>query len=178
MTEVLIRPARLEDVENVLALFRAVAGEGRWIGRELPLNEDFVRQRMADSVDAPGHYSTVAELVDAQEATDRAAVPAPFGGLAGQLHLGVEPYGVAELGMLVAQPMRGQGIGRALLVDGIRWAEAQPEVHKIALHVWPHNEAARALYRDCGFEQEGYLRRHYRRKSGELWDAVVMGRPV
>jgi RimJ/RimL family protein N-acetyltransferase len=51
-------------------------------------------------------------------------------------------------------------------------------VHKIALQVWPHNEAALALYRSSGFEQEGYLRQHYRRKNGELWDAVVMGRLV
>ena len=35
--------------------------------------------------------------------------------------------------------------------------------------------AALALYRKFGFEQEGYLRSHYRRANGELWDAVVMG---
>jgi putative acetyltransferase len=177
VTEIVIRPTRLSDVDNVVAMFAAVAGEGRWIGRELPLDEELVRQRTADSVDRPGHYSIVAELpatsTPAGADDDRA-----FGGLAGQLHLGVEPYGVAELGMLVARELRGRGIGRALLADAIAWAEAQPDVHKIALHVWPHNEAARGLYVAAGFEEEGYLRRHYRRRNGELWDAVVMGRPV
>ena len=48
-------------------------------------------------------------------------------------------------------------------------------MHKIALQVWPHNEAAIALYERYGFEREGYLKRHWRRRSGELWDAVVMG---
>jgi RimJ/RimL family protein N-acetyltransferase len=45
----------------------------------------------------------------------------------------------------------------------------------VALQVWPHNHAARALYRRFGFADEGLLRRHYRRRNGELWDAVVMG---
>jgi len=48
-------------------------------------------------------------------------------------------------------------------------------VHKLALEVWPHNGAARALYRRLGFVDEGRLRRQYRRRSGELWDAIVMG---
>src|SRR5438132_10638636 len=28
---------------------------------------------------------------------------------------------------------------------------------------------------DFGFEEEGLLRRQYRRRNGELWDALVMG---
>lgn len=179
MSQIVIRPTRLDDVDDVVAMFAAVAGEGRWIGRELPLNEDLMRQRITESVDRPGHYTTVAELAEPDERSVGQPLEARrFGGLAGQLHLGVEPYGVAELGMLVTQDMRGRGIGRALLEDAVAWAKAQPDVHKIALHVWPHNDAARSLYRATGFEEEGYLRRHYRRRNGELWDAVVMGLPV
>jgi len=33
---------------------------------------------------------------------------------------------------------------------------------------------ARRLYERAGFLDEGYLTRHYRRRSGALWDAVVM----
>mgnify|MGYP000948480023 FL=1 len=36
-------------------------------------------------------------------------------------------------------------------------------------------DTALRLYEGMGFVQEGYLRRHYPRKTGELWDAVVMG---
>jgi RimJ/RimL family protein N-acetyltransferase len=50
--------------------------------------------------------------------------------------------------------------------------------HKIALQVWPHNAAAIALYERFGFRREGYLTRHYRRRSGELWDAIIMGLPL
>jgi hypothetical protein len=31
------------------------------------------------------------------------------------------------------------------------------------------------LYRKVGFIEEGRLRKHYRRQSGELWDVIVMG---
>ena len=83
-------------------------------------------------------------------------------------------YGVADLGMLVTPDWRGRGVGSALLTAGIDWARAAG-AHKISLQHWPHNDTARALYERFGFEQEGYLRRHYRRKNGELWDAAVMG---
>jgi RimJ/RimL family protein N-acetyltransferase len=160
MSPVVIRPARLADLEPIYVAFERVAAEGRWIGRELPLDREATLQRFRSSLTEPGHYLSVAEV---------------SGGLVGQLHLGVAPYGVAELGMHVASEWRGQGIGRALMQDAIAWAAAEPGVHKIALQVWPHNEPAQRLYRSCGFEQEGYLRSHYRRKNGELWDAVVMG---
>ena len=117
----------------------------------------------------------MAELADQADQAGPGDRISPYGGLAGYVHLGVAPYGVADLGMHVAASMRGQGVGRALVVAAIAWARAEPGVHKIALQVWPHNDAAQHLYRSCGFEQEGYLRQHYRRKNGELWDAVVMG---
>jgi RimJ/RimL family protein N-acetyltransferase len=76
--------------------------------------------------------------------------------------------------MQVARSHRGRGIGSALLEASIEWAR-QAGAHKVALEVWPHNEAAIALYEKFGFEREGYLRKHWRRRSGELWDSVVMG---
>jgi RimJ/RimL family protein N-acetyltransferase len=38
--------------------------------------------------------------------------------------------------------------------------------------------AAIALYRECGFVEEGRRTRHYRRANGELWDSIVMGRAL
>jgi ribosomal protein S18 acetylase RimI-like enzyme len=76
--------------------------------------------------------------------------------------------------MMVAAERRGEGIGRALLAAAIEWARAAG-AHKVALEVWPHNEAGLALYRKFGFEQEGLLRKQYRRRNGQLWDAIAMG---
>jgi L-amino acid N-acyltransferase YncA len=128
--DVVIRTSRPGDVEQILALYVAVAAEGRWIGRELPMDQDAARTRIAESVDAPGHYTTVAELTDLGS-TEVPALDQSYGRSVGHLHLGVAPYGVAELGMQVAAVLRGRGIGRALLDDAIGWARAQAEVHKI-----------------------------------------------
>jgi ribosomal protein S18 acetylase RimI-like enzyme len=79
--------------------------------------------------------------------------------------------------MLIVEGWRGRGLGAALLDAAIEWASAAG-AHKMALEVWPHNTAAIELYRRAGFEEEGRKRRHYRRRSGELWDACLMGRQL
>lgn len=141
-----------------MALRVEVAAEGKWIGAELPLDEE--RDRTALTPGRPGTGTFVA--ID-----DSGALIA---------NLGIEKfsYGVAALGMCVADGWRGQGVGRALMVAAIDWAR-HAGAHKVELQMWPHNEPARLLYERMGFVQEGYLRRHYPRKNGELWDAVVMG---
>jgi RimJ/RimL family protein N-acetyltransferase len=94
--------------------------------------------------------------------------------IVGHARVDLAPYRVAGLGMMVDAAWRGRGVGGALVraaVDAARDLGA----HKVALQVWPHNEAARRLYLRHGFVEEGVLRRHYPRRNGELWDAVIMG---
>jgi ribosomal protein S18 acetylase RimI-like enzyme len=76
--------------------------------------------------------------------------------------------------MAVAAPHRGLGVGGALLDAAIAWCR-DAALSKISCQVWPPNGAALALYRSRGFLVEGRLRRHWRRRNGELWDAIVMG---
>jgi RimJ/RimL family protein N-acetyltransferase len=112
------------------------------------------------------------------ESDDAIVLVAEAGGEAvGQLGLRLASYGVADLGMTVAAGWRGRGVGTALLTEAVDQAR-KAGAHKLALQVWPHNAAALALYERFGFRREGYLTRHYRRRSGELWDAVVMGLPL
>jgi RimJ/RimL family protein N-acetyltransferase len=167
-----VRRAGPTDIDALVDQFATVAAEGRWIGSEAPVDREQVRSRYQTRLTEPGHYLTLAELTEPGEPGEAA------GTLVGQLHLAVARYGVAELGMSVAGSMRGRGVGRALLEDAIAWSTAEPDVHKMALQVWPHNQAALGLYRSCGFVQEGYLTHHYRRRGGEIWDAVVMGRQL
>jgi RimJ/RimL family protein N-acetyltransferase len=159
---VTVREATLADVDTLVAMLVAVAGEGRWIGTEAPVDVERRRRRMVDEVEGDDVVVLVAEV---------------GGEPVGQLGLHLARYGVADLGMLVAAGWRGRGVGRALLAEAIDRAR-KAGAHKLALQVWPHNAAAIALYERFGFQQEGYLRRHYRRRSGELWDAVVMGLPL
>ena len=51
----------------------------------------------------------------------------------------------------------------------------EQRLHKLCLEVFGHNAAGIALYRKCGFVEEGRRTRQYRRASGELWDTIVMG---
>jgi len=82
--------------------------------------------------------------------------------------------GVVGLGMMISSDRPGQGIGQRLLAAGIEWARSVG-AHKMTLEVWSHNERAIALYLRFGFDVEGRLRRHHRRRSGELWDSIAMG---
>ena len=157
-----VRPATLDDVDALVAMLVEVAGEGRWIGTEAPVDTERRRRRMAEDVEGDDAIVLVAEA---------------GGTPVGQLGLRLDPYGVADLGMAVAAGWRGHGVGTALLAEAVERAR-KAGAHKIALQVWPHNAAALALYERFGFRREGYLTRHYRRRSGELWDAVIMGLPL
>jgi ribosomal protein S18 acetylase RimI-like enzyme len=77
----------------------------------------------------------------------------------------------------VTPSKRRRGIAGALLGEAARWAE-QHDVHKIAIDVFPENEAALGLLREHGFQEEGRLNRHYRRDDGDARDAVVLGRVI
>ncbi len=60
------------------------------------------------------------------------------------------------------------------LAAAIEWARER-SLHKLSLSVFAHNAAAIALYRKFDFVEEGRRVKHYRRASGELWDAIDMG---
>ena len=155
-----VRPARQGDIDQILDLLEAVAAERLWIGTEAPVDREARLAQLSDTIE--GGATSVRYVTDA-------------GGLVvGNLGMELRPYNVAELGMFVHRQWRRRGVGSALMEAGIGWARSAG-AHKVALQLWPHNHAALALYRKHGFEEEGRLRRHFRRRNGELWDAVVMG---
>ena len=82
--------------------------------------------------------------------------------------------GFGEVGMMVATDWRGRGVGTALVAAAVEWARSR-DLHKLALSVFPHNNAAIGLYRKFGFVEEGRLVQHVRRADGQLWDLIEMG---
>lgn len=153
-----VRLATEDDLEPALDVLTAVAEERIYIGTEPPVDRGRRLQRWRDILERPKEAMFVVVTDD--------------GRVVG--HGGVEWAGVSEIGMALLPGWRGRGVGKALLEAMISWAEADGS-HKIELRVWPHNETAIALYERSGFEREGYLKRHYRRSNGELWDCIIMG---
>jgi RimJ/RimL family protein N-acetyltransferase len=159
---VTIRNATLDDLEDLLDLREAVAGEGIWIAAELPLDRDG---------DLVKHRTTVETQADGSSALF--LVAEADGSLVGSLVV-LRHVGVGDLGMNIASAHRGLGIGSALLEAAVTWSRSAG-LHKLQLEHWPWNHGARALYERAGFVEEGYRPRQYRRKSGALWDSVLMG---
>jgi putative acetyltransferase len=158
-----VRPARPGDARSYLELFRTVVAEGRYIRTETVSHGlRHHRRRLAKSWD-----------------DEQAVIVAVHGDrVVGELSISREEHPVtrhvASIGMMVVPEWRGRGVGSALMTEAVRWAR-EANVEKLALSVYPDNEAARGLYRKFGFEEEGRLTGHSKKRIGYL-DEVVMGR--
>ncbi len=162
MPQARIRALRAADVAEALEMFAQVAAEGIWLGTQAGFDRHMRRQAWLDGLADPAVRSLVVEEVGPTR-------------LVGQGTVRVAGYGVAELGMSLAADARGRGLGGALL-DELMVGAGELGAHKVALQVWPHNEPAIRLYLSRGFVVEGRIRSHYRRASGQVWDAILMGR--
>ncbi len=148
-----IRPAVDEDRLPLVRIFAAVAEERDKIATEPPVD---VEGRAAGWI----LDGTLVAIVDGQ--------------IVGSLHLDVSSHGFGEIGMAVAREWRGRGVGSALVAAAVEEARTRG-LHKLTLSVYPHNDAAIALYRKFGFVEEGHRVKQLRRANGELWDILEMG---
>ena len=83
----------------------------------------------------------------------------------------------AMLGMGVDREHRRRGLGRRLMELAVEWARSDPRLRWIDLDVLGHNEAARSLYEDSGFELIATLRDAFV-IDGESIDRTMMTRKV
>lgn len=148
-----VRPGTDADRRPLAELFAAVAAERDGIATEPPVDVEAYAARW----DLNGCF-----VADAA------------GEIVGGINVQVSRHGYGDIGMHVARAWRGRGVGSALMVRAIAWARDEG-LHKLSLAVFPHNAAAIALYEKYGFVVEGRRVKQYRRRSGELWDAIDMG---
>ena len=158
MAQFAVRAASADDAQAMAELFAAVAAERDGIATEPPVD---VGDRAA--VFAKSAAGTVVAMAGDQ--------------VIGMIHVEASRHGFGEFGMLVDRDWRGCGVGSALVQAAIGLAREQG-LHKLSLEVFAHNAAGIALYRKCGFLEEGRRIRQYRRASGELWDTIVMGQAL
>ena len=159
-----VRPVTPADFEELARGLKIVVDEKRWVAIQPPVSEAELAERLRERL-AEGR------LMFALEDPEAEGGPALIGHI--DLHR-TRIDGVWALGMWILPGARGKGGGRMLLEAAIDARRA--DVHKIELEVWPHNEAAIALYERLGFEREGLRRDHYRRRDGKLHSSVIMAR--
>lgn len=155
MPQFTIRSATVADARPMAELFAAVAEERSGIATEPPVDVD-------------------ARTVQFTASFGESMVAVAGDQVIGMIHVEVSRHGFGEFGMLVDRDWRGHGVGSALIRAAIDWSRDQG-LHKLSLEVFTQNAAAIALYRKCGFVEEGRRVKQYRRANGELWDSLIMG---
>ena len=156
-----IRLARPRDAEEIWRLFRDVVAEGETYPHPPETSRE---EAVAYWLETP----TVTYVAEWR------------GEVAGAYYLRPNQPGhgahVANAGYMVAEPLRGNGIGRALCLHSMDTARAH---HFKALQfnlVVATNRPALALYESLGFETVACLKRAFARANGEFADAYVLYR--
>ena len=164
---IVLRPARPRDASSFVEAYGAVAAERRFIQTErVTRSLGFYRRRFRRSWDEHAAHLVAVDgdrVVGSLSIERRDAHPATT-------H-------VATFGMFVSAPYRGRRIGVALMREALAWAR-RFGIERIELTVYPHNDAAIALYRRFGFVEEGRLVRHAKKSYGyedEILMAVWLG---
>jgi RimJ/RimL family protein N-acetyltransferase len=158
----MLRPKGERDAEAVVGLLAEVAREGSWIATEWPFDEAARAREHRDALLLRRSVGWVA--LDGHV-------------LVGDLSVWDLAQDEPELGMIVAAPYRGRGIGRALLEQAAAWAQANGKT-ALRLRVFPDNERALALYRASGFVDVAVEPRAIPRRDGSARDAIVMRLPL
>jgi RimJ/RimL family protein N-acetyltransferase len=161
-----IRPAEPSDAPALVALLQSVGSEPEgWLLNDANLRSVAAERRYVRSVRRHPDATLLVAEVD--------------GEIVGRLSLARDPHPssahVADFGITVAAQHRRRGIGTALLAAADEWAR-DAGIHKLELHVFPHNEAAIGLYEKRGYVREGYRTAHYRLPDGRFVDAVLMAK--
>jgi ribosomal protein S18 acetylase RimI-like enzyme len=80
-----------------------------------------------------------------------------------------------EFGVCVLKGYWEYGIGKNLLKESITWADSSG-FKKMTLNVLETNEKAIKLYKKCGFEIEGVLKKDRIHSDGKYYSTIIMGR--
>lgn len=158
MASLRVRPAREDEIAEVVALWAEMYADQRAHGMALALRDDAAEiwsRQLAGRLDAPISVILVGEAIRA----DGSPEPGLLGFLAAQTkrlppQFAAERPKVGFISELFVRPAeRRHRVGRALVDAAFAWF-ARAEVGSIELHVLVHNTAARSFWHDMGFEDE------------------------
>jgi RimJ/RimL family protein N-acetyltransferase len=161
MDEIRIVPTGAEHVEGFCRAVDAVARERRYIGLlEGPALE--AGRAFVEHVIAGGGVHLVA--------LDASGAVVGWCDIERRRREGFRHVGRLGIGMV--PEVRGRGLGRRLMMEGIDAARRQG-MERIELEVFASNTRAIALYESLGFRHEG-RKRHARKLDGAYDDDVLM----
>ena len=167
---ILIENATDDDAGAVVSMYRRVLEEGQW----------FITYPDEFTGDATWQAKIIREWNS--EANSRFMVARTDGRIVGAVSIsGGNKERAKHVGMIevyVERAARGRGVGRALMDAAIVWAESNPILHKLALHVFEDNVRAVKLYEDLGFVTEGRLVGEFQEVDGSLRNDLLMARAV
>ena len=169
-SSITIHTARPEDAEAILYHARAIFAEGEFV---LSTLDDFHMTDEQETVWLQANRDDPGDLVIVAEHEGRIIGMLNF---QSERRKRVRHHG--ELGMSVNRAWRDQGVGRALLLALIAWAEQYPVLEKLCLQVFATNSRAIALYTSLGFVEEGRQVRDIKMEAGDYVDVLMMARFV
>jgi RimJ/RimL family protein N-acetyltransferase len=168
--EFVIREAAIADAGQLIAHTRGILAEPQW------------------SITEPGEFQVTAKqeeewIAGFRQRPHNILLVADFGTpqsprIAGTVNFSTQPrFRVrhrGRLGIGVQATYRGLGVGAALLQVLLDWAKAEPDLERIELSVFGHNEGAIRLYRKLGFVVEARLLRAFKLADGSYYDEIMM----
>jgi ribosomal protein S18 acetylase RimI-like enzyme len=159
-----IRTARPEDAPELAAAERAIARvPGMLASRPEEIDDANILKMI---VDLEAHERGIYLVAERGDAIVGHA-------LLESLPLAVTSH-VVRLTIAVHEGHQGQGVGRALMDELLRWARASPWVEKVELQVRSSNARALALYRSLGFVEEGRKTRRLKIGPNAYIDDIYM----
>jgi len=99
------------------------------------------------------------------------------GAVVGFVQFSEEPhddYRHADIDMLLATAVHGQGLGTDTMRAITRYLIEQRGHHRLTLTTWPHNARAIHVYEKVGFRQVGVTRLSERGDDGRWHDELLM----
>jgi RimJ/RimL family protein N-acetyltransferase len=171
----IIRTARAEDAPALLALVRPIFAESQFL---LTTLDEFQMTEEQEAVWLQANIDSLGDLVIVAVTDEKKGASELVGMLNFHSQTRRRAAHTGELSMSVHKAWRDRGVGRALLLTLIRWAEQHPVLEKLYLQVFATNGRAIALYTSLGFREEGRQIRDIKLESGEYVDVLLMGRFV
>lgn len=156
----------MDRIHGDRVALRPIAPEDRGPLKAIRDEPEVIRWWGEQAAEWPGDDDTVEEWVVELD-----------GELIGLVQFWEEPdedYRHADIDILLATKVHGQGWGSDTMRAVIRYLTEQRGHHRLTLTTWPHNARAIHLYEKVGFRKVGVTRQSERGADGTWHDELLM----